>query len=81
MAQTVALERRVSEVTDRRHVVGRGGRRTHDHRVSELDLRIACGACGGAWASLRSFAYQRGQPMASYRCRRCGHLEKRAAAA
>ena len=80
MAQTASVERRVSGVADRRQILGRGGRRASDRRASELDLRVPCEACGIAWASLSSFAYERGQYMALYLCPRCGYLERRVAA-
>src|SRR6266446_3462720 len=38
MTHVLAAERRVSNVTDRRRVPGRGGRRASDHRDAELDL-------------------------------------------
>jgi hypothetical protein len=45
MAHTATIERHVSDLTDRRRVVGRGGRRGSDYRASECDLRIADRAC------------------------------------
>jgi hypothetical protein len=75
MTHVLAAERRVSAVTDRRRVPGRGGRRANDHRDAELDLRVSCEGCGTAWASLSSFTYERGRPVAHYRCPRCGHIE------
>jgi len=62
MTHVLAAERRVSNVTDRRRVPGRGGRRANDHRDAELDLRVSCEGCGTAWASLSSFTYERGRP-------------------
>jgi hypothetical protein len=76
MTQTATVERRVSGVADRRQVLGRGGRRGNDQQASELDLRIACEACGLGDASLSSFRYERGQYMARYRCQ-CGHFARR----
>jgi hypothetical protein len=78
-AAIFAPERRVSGVADGRRFLGRGGRRANDDKTSELAVRLACEACGVAWASLHSFGYQRAQFTATYRCPRCGHLDDRVA--
>jgi hypothetical protein len=77
MTHVLTAERRVSDVTDRRRVPGRGGGRADDYRATELDLRVSCAGCGRAWASLSSFTDQRGQHVAHYLCPRCGHIESR----
>jgi hypothetical protein len=76
-AAIFAPDRRGSGVADGRHILVRGGRRAKDRKTSELDVRVACEACGVAWASLSSFGYQRGQFTATYLCPRCGHLDHR----
>jgi predicted RNA-binding Zn-ribbon protein involved in translation (DUF1610 family) len=78
-AAIFAPERRVSGVADDRRFLGRGGRRANDDETSALAERVACQACGIAWASLRSFRSQRGRFSATYVCPRCGHLVERVA--
>lgn len=78
-AAIFAQERRVSGVADGRRFLGRGGRRATDAKTSALAERVACEACGVAFASLSSFGYQRGQFTATYRCPGCGHLNARVA--
>jgi hypothetical protein len=77
---TLAPERRVHGIGDRR-AFRRGGRRAEEQGRTEMSLLIPCEACGVAWASLASFEYQRRQSLAIYLCPRCGHLERRLAAA
>jgi hypothetical protein len=78
-SSTIVHERRVSGLGDRRMLRG-GGRRQDDHDPWELDLRVACEACGAGWASISSFTYG-GQPTLCFACPRCGHLERRVGAA
>jgi transcription elongation factor Elf1 len=78
MAQADDPERRGSVTTDRRQMLRCGGRRENDENPPELDLRIACAACGVAWASLSSVGNKGAQLMATYICPRCGHHEPRA---
>jgi hypothetical protein len=77
---TLAPERRVHGVGDRR-AFRQGGRRAEEHGRTEMSLLIPCAVCCVAWASLVSFDHQRRQSLAIYVCPRCGHLEKRLAAA
>jgi hypothetical protein len=76
-----APERRVSGVSDRRLVAGRGDRRIGDYQASRTSASIPCPACGIAWASLQSVGYGQGQSTATYVCPRCGHQERRVGAA
>jgi hypothetical protein len=78
---TMAAERRVSGLADRR-MLRRGGRRKDDADPDswELDLRLACEACGTGWASISSFTHG-GQPMLCIACPRCGHIERLVGAA
>ena len=75
-------ERRVcSGVADRRHLLGRGGRRVGDYRAGEIGASIPCPACGVAWASISAFGDGQGEATATYSCLRCGHHEERVSAA
>jgi hypothetical protein len=80
MARTSTMERRLSGVTDRRVVFGRGGRRANDRCAPEIDLRVSCQACGTAWASLSAITQQGGERVAHYLCPRCAYVQHRAVA-
>jgi hypothetical protein len=70
-------EKRVSPTDDRRGMLGGGGRRAEDHLASQFSTLVPCTECDVAWAALSSVAVESGQPVATYVCRRCQHVETR----
>ncbi len=77
MVETDSPGRRLSNTDDRRGALGGGGRRAADHLASQFSTIVPCTVCDVAWASLRSVAVERGRPIATYACRKCGHVETR----